>query len=585
MTRLRALVVVLLTAASAPAIELPDGFQATVVVRDLQEPTAARFAPDGRLFILEKGGAVRLWTPEGGLAGAPLVVLPTCTRSEMGLLGLEFDPDFATNGFLYLDATHPPGGDPARCEEGSPAGRENRLVRVTVAGGAIDPASLVVVFEGIATDGGNHDGGDVHVGPDGFLYIAPGDTGRGDFGDPGDATNPYARDPKRPEGKVLRMTRDGQPAPGNPFPGQGGVADFVFALGLRNPFRFTFDPQTGLLWVADVGQVTWEEIDVVRPGDDLGWPLCEGHAPPSTCPGETVPPVHVYAHGADDASITGGVFYDGELMGGFRGDYFFGDYVRGTIWRARLDAARTGFAGDPEVFAREARGPVWFTVGPDGALYYVAIGAGQVVRIGPAGADPGDRCRRRLAAAARRWVRIVGAGVDRCVADGGLGCAELAAIPLPPVTRKLVRGLERTCGLPDLAARCGRAGCVACPDADTAVACLAAAARDLGGRLATETYGALDGACARAASRGSSRAAGSRLAATARCLARDAGGCLPLAETAAVRRIGACRADVAPSCVALGCQGCQEVGDLAACLGDVAAEATDDLGGLLFTNQ
>jgi glucose/arabinose dehydrogenase len=582
MTLLHVLVAGLLTAASAAAIELPEGFQATVVASDLQQPTAALFAPDGRLFILEKDGAVRLWTREAGLVAAPLAVLPTCTRSEMGLLGLAFDPEFATNGFLYLYATHPPGGDPARCEEGSPAGRENRLVRVTVAADAIDLASLVVIFDGIATDGGNHDGGDVHVGPDGFLYIAPGDTGRGDFGDPGDATNPYARDVRRPEGKVLRMTRDGRPAPTNPFRGKGGAADFVFARGLRNPFRFTFDPETGLLWAADVGQNTWEEIDVVRAGDDLGWPLCEGHAPPSACPGDTVPPVYVYNHAGDDASITGGVFYDRDLMPAFRGDYFFGDYVLGTIWRARLDAARTGFAADPEVFAREARGPVHFTVGLDGALYYVAIGAGQVVRIAPAGSAPDDRCRRRLAVAVRRWLRVVGAGVDRCVAAGQLECTD-GDVGVPPIPPKVARRLTDVCGFPALSARCDDLGC-ACPDTEAALACMAEAARNLGVALAARSYGALAGSCAKAGSRATSRAAGNRLVATARCLGRGTGGCLPLPETP-VRRLGACRAEVASSCVALSCGSCQELDQLASCLGALTGGVTDEVASRLLTDR
>lgn len=583
MTRLCALVVGLLTAASAPAVELPDGFDATVVVRDLSEPTAARFAPDGRLFILEKRGTVRVWTAEGGLVAEPLLTLPTCTRSEMGLLGLDFDPGFATNGFLYLYATHPPGGDPARCEDGSPAGRENRLVRVTVAGDVVDPASLVVVFDGIATDGGNHDGGDVHVGPDGFLYIGPGDTGRGDFGDPGDSTNPYARDLQRPEGKILRMTLDGQPAPGNPFLGQGGAADFVFASGFRNPFRFTFDPQTSLLWAADVGQNTWEEIDVVRAGDDLGWPMCEGHAPQSVCPGGTVSPVHVYGHGNDDASITGGVFYEGDLLAGLRGQYLFGDFVRSTIWRAELDGTRTGLAGDPEVFARDAGGPVSFTVGPDGAIYYVAIGPGQVIRIGPTGVDPSDRCRRRMATVVQRWLRTVGAGIDHCVASGQRGCTESAAPPT--ATRKVVRGLGRACDLSTLAARCDDLGCASCADVGAAAACLATTARALGVELGARAYGSLDGACARAASRGAARVAGARLVSTARCFARGAAGCLPLAEVGGVRRLGACRADVGPSCVALGCGPCGEVAELAACLGRLTASDTDALAGALLSNR
>src|SRR6185436_20286661 len=106
--------------------------------------------------------------------------------------------------------------------------------------------------------------------------------------------------------------------------GRGGAADFVFAYGLRNPFRITIQPDTGLLWVGDVGQVTWEEIDVVRAGDDLGWPQCEGFEPTATCPGGSVPPVHVYGHEGDGASVTGGVFYTGsQFAPAYRGSYFF----------------------------------------------------------------------------------------------------------------------------------------------------------------------------------------------------------------------------------------------------------------------
>src|SRR5262249_29627714 len=291
--------------ARAVAVTATPGFSAVPVVTGLNQPTGAAFAPDGRLFVLEKAGAVRVTTPSGVLAPAPLVTLPSCTDSEMGLLGLAFDPLFTSNRRLYLYHTQPPGGDVGRCAEGSRAGRRNRVVRVTVSGDRVDPASLVEILGGMRTDNGNHDGGCLRIGPDGFLYVGVGETGRGDGGGPGDSTNPYARDLASLEGKILRLGLDGGPAPGNPFLGRGGAADFVFASGLRNPFRFTFDARTGLLWVADVGQSTFEEIDIVHAGDDLGWPMCEAFAPSPPGPARTGPPIYAYAHTGAGWSVTG----------------------------------------------------------------------------------------------------------------------------------------------------------------------------------------------------------------------------------------------------------------------------------------
>lgn len=373
-----------LLAPAAGAAAPLRGFTMTTVAGGLADPTAAAFAPDGRLLILEKAGAVRVWTPSGGLATQPLATLAVCTKSEMGLLGLAYDPAFQTNGFLYLYATIPPGGNPGRCDEVE--GRENQILRVTIEGDRIDLATTQVLLAGLRTDNGNHDGGALRVGPDGLLYAGSGDTGRGDRGRPGQATNPYARDLDSLNGKILRLARDGSPAPGNPFRDRGGAAAYVFASGLRNPFRFDFDPRTGLLWVGDVGQNTFEEVDVVRVGDDLGWPRCEARAPRGRCPGPTVPPVHVYRASADGASVTGGVFYEGTALGpASDGAYFFGDFVFDVVWRARLDPSRTRFAGRKRVVLRNAGAPVDFTVGPDGALYYVAFSAGAVRRITFAG--------------------------------------------------------------------------------------------------------------------------------------------------------------------------------------------------------
>ena len=313
--------------------------------------------------------------------------LPVCTASEMGLLGVASIRRSRTNGFLYLYLTHPPGGDPNRCAEGTNAGRVNRVVRVTLGAEAIDPATLVVLVDGIRTDRGNHDGGALRIGPDGLLYIGTGDTGLGDSGPPGAATNPYSQDLQHLEGKILRIALDGSAPPDNPFVALGGNAARVWAYGLRNPFRIAFDPITPgpqLLWVGDVGQNTLEEIDVVRAGDDLGWPQCEGYLPAEQCPGDSVGPIYVYDHpgGDQSVSVTGGMHYDGaQFDAQYRGDYFFGDYGLDKVYRARVNETRDDFLGDPTTFASDAGSPVEFLVGPDGALYWVAVASGAIVRV------------------------------------------------------------------------------------------------------------------------------------------------------------------------------------------------------------
>jgi glucose/arabinose dehydrogenase len=505
------------------------GTAATTVVSGLTEPTALAILPDARLVILEKGGTLRLWTPSAGLLAPPILRLPTCTDSEMGLLGVVADPGFTTNGFLYLYVTTPPGGDASRCFEGSAAGRRNRVVRVTLAGDAIDPASLVVVLDGLRTDGGNHDGGGLRIGPDGFLYVGVGDTGAGDGGPPGASTNPYARDLASREGKILRLTLDGSPAPGNPFLGTGGAADLVYAYGLRNPFRFDFDPQTERLWVGDVGQVTFEEIDVVAAGDDLGWPRCEGREPADACPGNTVPPVYLYGHGGDSASVTGGTF-------DAAGNYVFADFVFDLIWRLPLTAERTDVIGPPDVLVRNAGAPVDFQRGPDGAVWYVAFTAGEVVRLDAAGPTT-------PACAAARG-RIAAVTTKRAGRRGGV-----AKVP-----RRLQRRLVRACGSDEAIA--------------DATATLAAALVERAGP---------PGRCARAVARGMVRAAADRLVSGVAC---DGGAC---PSAAALRRIGgACRTPPASTCAAVGCESCASADDLAACGGAVAAGEADAVARVLF---
>lgn len=539
---LEALILLALLALASPADARTTraGTVATTIVSGLNEPTALSILPDGRLVVLEKRGRVRLWTPSAGLLPAPILTLPTCTVSEMGLLGIVADPGVATNGFLYLYVTNPPGGDPSRCAEGSAAGRRNRVVRVTLAGDAIDPGSLVVLLDGLRTDGGNHDGGGLRIGPDGFLYVGVGDTGIGDFGPPGASTNPYARDLASPEGKILRLTLDGDPAPGNPFLGMGGAADLVFASGLRNPFRFDFDPQSGRLWVGDVGQNTFEEVDIVAAGDDLGWPRCEAREPAAACPGPTVPPVYVYSHEGDDASITGGTF-------DASGAYVFADFVFDVVWRLSLTASRTDVVGPPDVLVRQAGAPVDFQRGPDGAVWYVAYLSGEVVRLTDGGGGPSAECAAVLGRVAARTTARAG--------RRRIGCA--TCTPVATVPRRLRRRAVRACGTDALAA-----------EVAVATAGLAATLVDRTGA---------SGRCERAVARGLVRTASARLASGVACVDGTCQAASPL------RKLGrACRTPPPASCASLGCASCATADDLAACGGAHATDAADTLARTIF---
>ncbi len=567
------LVLALALPRAAPALTLTSGFASSSVATGLVEPTAARFAPDGRLFILEKAGCVRLWKPATGLVATPVLTLPSCEQSEMGLLGLAFDPAFATNGRLYLYHTQPPGGDTGRCN--TPAGRENRIVRVTVTGDTADASTLQVLFRGIHTDGGNHDGGNLEIGPDGFLYAGVGDSGVGDHGSPGASTNPYAQDRTVPNGKILRLTLDGAGAPGNPFAGQGGASDAVFAYGLRNPWRFTFQPGTKLLWVADVGQITWEEIDVVHAGDNLGWPQCEAREPHPPCPGSTVPPVHQYNHDGRGASITGGVFYDGsQFPSAFRGSYFFADYIIDVIWRAVPTAANDGFDGPPQVFGRNAGAPVDFTVGPDGALYYVAFAEGEVRKIthveSGAARDP---CAARLGRALPAFVRGAGRIVERCTRRDGAACASLPLERLRPATTRLARAIARRCAMPP-DELCARLGCAACAGAVDLAACAAVVGPPLD--VARQTIAAGTDACTATAF----SAALTLAVARARCHAHASGACTDGHGVPArlARRVARrCASPPEALCQALGCEACAAASDLATCLDATVASSVDGL--------
>jgi len=351
-----------------------DSIELTLTqVAEADTPTSLVTRPGSdTLYVSERAGRVRPMVDFQ--LGDPIVdiVDEVVTNSEQGLLDLEFSPDGNT---LYLSYNVPPDGD-------------TRIAAYTMNGDTVDPTSrreLLAVDQPFP----NHKGGDIEIGPDGLLYIGLGDGGAG--GDPlgnGQNTNVLL-------GKILRIDPT-QPAggkqygipPGNPFAdGQGGAPE-VWAYGLRNPWRFTFDPRNGDLWIADVGQGQWEEIDLLPAasggggGANLGWNQMEGsHSfEGGSNPDGGVLPIFEYDHD-QGCSITGGVVYRGTGVPGLAGAYLFTDYCNGTIRAVR---AQDGAVSEERVFDAEDTSLVAFGEDAAGEAYVMSLD-GPIYRLDPAG--------------------------------------------------------------------------------------------------------------------------------------------------------------------------------------------------------
>jgi glucose/arabinose dehydrogenase len=402
--------------------QMAPGYSLEMVALGVDAPTSLVFLPNGELLVSQGDGTVSLLQ---NATVIPLVVIPVsyCTFAdyETGLLGMTADPDFDTNGFLYFFRT---AG--TQC-----APTHNEVIRLTMKpNGTISLSSLVVLMADIAAYTPYHMGGCLRFGPDGKLYVGTGDNYVGDDAGtlPGMSTNPYAQDLSVLMGKILRVNADGSAPNDNPFVGKPNARPEIWAYGMRNPWRFEFDPQTGFLWVADVGEHFWEEINLVKKGDNLSWPHCEGLAPEGCAGANEVKPLVAYPHYGDGSygtAVVGGVFAPPEF--GFNGgQYFFSDFTGHKILRAKMDKKRTGFDGIVE-FA-DAGSPVDLRFGPDGALYFANVNDGQVLRIVPesGGSQPVAGSSLKLKAGSSKKLAVqsddvveLGAGGDNPVTQGG----------------------------------------------------------------------------------------------------------------------------------------------------------------------
>ncbi len=420
---LRVAAVLVLVGLSGHACLAQPAIRLQPVLQGLSSPLLVTHAGDAsdRLFVVEQGGRILVLAPG---ATTPSVFLDISARvlagGEQGLLGLAFHPQFATNGRLFVDYTRKPDGATVIAEyhadPGAPAA-------------GIDELALLTIAQPFA----NHNGGMVGFGPDGMLYIGMGDGGSAN--DPGDR----AQNIDELLGKILRIDVD-HPAnglpysspPGNPYVGSTPGRDEIFAIGLRNPFRFSFDRASGELLVGDVGQSLLEEVDVVTAGGNFGWHVYEGDSctgldPPACVPAQYVFPVAQYGHSAGRCSITGGYVYRGLRRALPQATYVFGDFCTGEIFR--LQGSAPALLLDTVLnissFGEDERGEV-----------YVAGLGGSVFRLAGSVHDLDGDARSDIA-----WRNADGSNVAWLF--DGPAPTQLASLPLPAASGAWQAGFAR----------------------------------------------------------------------------------------------------------------------------------------------
>jgi len=331
-------------------------------ITGLARATSIAEAPDGRLFVSEQGGTVRI-IKNGTRLNTPFATVAADSNGERGVIGIALHPQFATNHYVYIHYT-------------TASNAHGRISRFTADGDVAFPNSEEVLFElPPLSSATNHNGGAIHFGADGKLYVAVGDNADG------------SRSPLLTSvfGKILRLNDDGTIPTDNPhYATTTGLSQAIWARGFRNPFTFAVQPATGKLYINDVGEDTWEEVNIGAAGADYGWPASEGF---DTASGVTTP-IFAYRHAQTTPagtgpggfitgqSIVGGTFYPagGTFPVAYRGSYFFADFLSRIV--GRLDPAN-GHAAS--TFANMAGMPVNIMAGSDGALY--VLYRGSIARI------------------------------------------------------------------------------------------------------------------------------------------------------------------------------------------------------------
>ena len=347
----------------------------------LDKPVSIKHAGDDRLFVVEQDGFIQIINADGSQNNTPFLNIDNRVieifniGEERGLLGLAFHPNYLSNGYFYVNYSNNSG--------------DNVVSRFSVSNtnaDLADPNSELILLT-IDQPFGNHNGGDMAFGSDGYLYISSGDGGSS--GDPGDR----AQSLNTLLGKILRIDVDNTSngnnyaiPSGNPFIGTTGALDEIWAYGLRNAWKFSFDRQTNDLWIADVGQGSFEEINtsaITEAGLNYGWRCYEGNATFNTtgCPNiNTLTfPVAEYGHsGTSRCSITGGYRYRGAAYPGFSGSYFFADYCSNEI--GILTPNGPNWVMD---FSTPFNGNNWSAFGEDvaGELYIAGISSGTIYKI------------------------------------------------------------------------------------------------------------------------------------------------------------------------------------------------------------
>ncbi len=339
---------------------LPAGFTRVALGKGVTRPTAMAFAGN-RILVTEKTGAIRVIRPNGKLGAKPFHTLAVTTDGECGLLGIALDPAYAVNGFIYVYYTTGPG---AKEYSGTPENRVSRLKRTS--GGVVKEK---IILDHIPSAGSIHNGGDIHFGFDGKLYITVGENGTAD-----DAQNLNTL-----RGKILRINKKGTIPGDNPFVNTAGARGEIFAFGFRNPWRLALRASNQSYVVADVGSETWEEVDSLVSGANYGWPLYEGPCPASNLAcdpknvdyGSTVKPIHWYNHhtGKERGDvIAGGVFAENSnYPAPYADGYMYADGEDGWVHVLTLDNSNRVI--HRYNFDTGLRFPVAFGSGPDGNVY------------------------------------------------------------------------------------------------------------------------------------------------------------------------------------------------------------------------